>query len=157
LKGKDKFFFIGWEISISKIVSIPCFIIVCIIAYLVTHNKCSNVRYHRIHDLMSIIFCMNDLTANHQFRQGLIDNLSKLIICEITDHDKKHAAVAVVVTNCDRPADIAFDENACDQAAFVLTTRSSKLNNHRVQRTFPGGRIDAGETAEEAALRELEE
>ena len=103
---------------------------------------------------------MNDLTANCQFRQNLVDNLNKLTIREITNHDKKHAAVAIVVTNCDRPADIAeieFDIKTCDQAAFVLTTRSAKLKNHRGQRAFPGGRIDAGETAEEAALRELEE
>ena len=103
---------------------------------------------------------MNDLTTNQQLRKALFENLNGFSIKKITDHDKKHAAVAVVVTNCDRPANIAdieFDEKACDQAAFILTTRSAKLNNHRGQRAFPGGRIDAGETAEQAALRELEE
>jgi len=103
---------------------------------------------------------MKDLTTNLQLRKTLIDNLNKFPVREIVDSDKKHAAVAVVVTNSDRPANIAnltFDENACAQAAFVLTTRSAKLNNHRGQRAFPGGRIDAGETAEQAALRELEE
>jgi len=103
---------------------------------------------------------MNDLTTNQQLRETLFDNLNNFSIQAITDHDKKHAAVAVVVTNCDRSANIAnikFDEDACDQAAFILTTRSAKLNNHRGQRAFPGGRIDAGETAEQAALRELEE
>lgn len=103
---------------------------------------------------------MNNLTTNQQLRETLFNNLNSFSIQEITDHDKKHAAVAVVLTNCDRPANIAnikFDQNACDQAAFILTTRSAKLNNHRGQRAFPGGRIDAGETAEQAALRELEE
>ena len=103
---------------------------------------------------------MNNLTTNQQLRETLFNNLNSFSIQEITDHDKKHAAVAVVLTNCDRPANIAnikFDQNACDQAAFILTTRSAKLNNHRGQRAFPGGRIDAGETAEQAALRELQE
>ena len=103
---------------------------------------------------------MNYLTTNQRLRKTLFDNLNNFSIRAITDHDKKHAAVAVVITDCDRPANIAnikFDENACDQAAFILTTRSAKLNNHRGQRAFPGGRIDAGETAEQAALRELEE
>ena len=103
---------------------------------------------------------MKNLIANQRLRQTLLGNLNNFTIQEIADHDKKHAAVAVVVTNCDRPADIAnikFDENACDQAAFILTTRSAKLTSHRGQRAFPGGRVDAGETAEQAALRELEE
>ena len=103
---------------------------------------------------------MKDLTTNQQLRKAVSDNLNNFSIREITDHGKKHAAVAVVVTNCDRPANIAnikFDEKACDQAAFILTTRSAKLNSHRGQRAFPGGRIDAGETAEQAALRELQE
>jgi len=103
---------------------------------------------------------MNDLTTNQQLRKVIFDNLKCFPVQSITDHHKKHAAVAVVVTNCDRPANIAnikFDKNTCDQAAFILTTRSAKLNNHRGQRAFPGGRIDAGESAEQAALRELEE
>lgn len=41
--------------------------------------------------------------------------------------------------------------------SIILTERSSRLRNHSGQVAFPGGRIDAGENALEAALREAEE
>ena len=42
-------------------------------------------------------------------------------------------------------------------AEVILTRRSWALRNHRGEISFPGGRIDAGETPEEAALREAHE
>ena len=39
----------------------------------------------------------------------------------------------------------------------MLTRRSARLRNHPGQWAFPGGRVDAGESAIEAALRELAE
>jgi 8-oxo-dGTP pyrophosphatase MutT (NUDIX family) len=42
-------------------------------------------------------------------------------------------------------------------AALVLTRRSFKLRHHRGQWALPGGRIDAGETPEQTALREMRE
>ncbi|MEO0367683.1 MAG: CoA pyrophosphatase [Pseudomonadota bacterium] len=57
----------------------------------------------------------------------------------------KRAAVAVVI--------IPFD----GQAGLVLTKRLSTLSAHGGQWSFPGGRLDDGETAEDAAFRELEE
>ena len=59
----------------------------------------------------------------------------------------KHAAVAITV--------IEADDN--QGAAFVLTRRTSKLRNHAGQWALPGGRLDPGETAVQAALRELHE
>ncbi len=41
--------------------------------------------------------------------------------------------------------------------AFLLCRRASRLNRHAGQWALPGGRIDAGETALEAALREVDE
>jgi 8-oxo-dGTP pyrophosphatase MutT (NUDIX family) len=41
--------------------------------------------------------------------------------------------------------------------AFLLTLRASALRAHANQFALPGGRIDPGESVEEAALRELEE
>jgi len=40
---------------------------------------------------------------------------------------------------------------------ILLTKRNAHLNQHAGQVSFPGGRIDAGENAEAAALREAEE
>jgi 8-oxo-dGTP pyrophosphatase MutT (NUDIX family) len=42
-------------------------------------------------------------------------------------------------------------------AAVLLTRRGSRLNDHPGQWALPGGRIDEGETALEAAIREVEE
>jgi 8-oxo-dGTP pyrophosphatase MutT (NUDIX family) len=56
------------------------------------------------------------------------------------------AAVALVLTS---------DE--AGRACFLITRRASRLRNHAGQWALPGGRLDAGETAEGAALREVEE
>lgn len=44
-----------------------------------------------------------------------------------------------------------------DRVELVLTKRSYKLSSHSGQVSFPGGRVDAGETYEQAALREVHE
>lgn len=44
-----------------------------------------------------------------------------------------------------------------EHAAFILTRRAPSLRSHKGQWALPGGRIDAGETASQAALRELHE
>lgn len=57
-----------------------------------------------------------------------------------------------------RPAAVlcaVFDEGA--QAHVVLTRRSSRLRSHAHQVSFPGGRLDPGEDALSAALRETRE
>jgi 8-oxo-dGTP pyrophosphatase MutT (NUDIX family) len=42
-------------------------------------------------------------------------------------------------------------------AEVVLTRRSQSLRRHRGEISFPGGRLDVGETPEDAALREADE
>ena len=44
-----------------------------------------------------------------------------------------------------------------EEAAIIITRRSSKLRDHGGQWALPGGRIDQGERAVQAALRELHE
>jgi len=59
---------------------------------------------------------------------------------------RRPAAVAVVVLS---------DEQG--RACFLLTRRAASLRAHARQWALPGGRLDPGETAAAAALRELEE
>jgi mutator protein MutT len=58
-----------------------------------------------------------------------------------------------------RPAAVALALIADEQAApcFILTLRAAKLKNHAGQWALPGGRLEPGETAAQAAVRELSE
>ena len=60
--------------------------------------------------------------------------------------DRRAAAVALAIT-CDDGG----------SACFLLTRRAVGLRAHGGQWALPGGRIDAGETPRDAALRELHE
>lgn len=61
-----------------------------------------------------------------------------------------------VVDNRGRPLDGRM-VGVAGGAAFLLCRRASRLSRHAGQWALPGGRIDAGETALDAALRETEE
>ncbi|MCB0999014.1 MAG: CoA pyrophosphatase [Acidimicrobiales bacterium] len=97
---------------------------------------------------------------------------------EVGDDDRKRAAVAIVVVDSDPsddddPFDVGVDDlsmvpgdttgldgrmvGVSGGAAFLLCRRASRLNRHGGQWALPGGRLDAGETAVDAALRELDE
>ncbi len=73
-------------------------------------------------------------------------NLDRFEVRAHVDDGLRAAAVAIAL--------IADDDGA---ACFVLTRRAAGLRAHSGQWAIPGGRLDAGETAEQAALRELDE
>jgi mutator protein MutT len=90
------------------------------------------------------------------FRRVLIDGLKGFERYEPVRDPAvvlKRAAVCITLTDAGAGADAGADK----QAAFVLTRRARGLRNHGGQWALPGGRLDAGETAQQAALRELHE
>lgn len=97
---------------------------------------------------------------------------------------RRHAAVAVVLVDSDASHDgepltpIELDQGMLDTdlvdefrahrldgrmvgvaggAAFLLCRRAARLNSHAGQWALPGGRLDPGETPEQAAIRECAE
>jgi 8-oxo-dGTP pyrophosphatase MutT (NUDIX family) len=56
-----------------------------------------------------------------------------------------------------RAAVVIFVYPSCDGWSFPLTKRPPTLPDHPGQISLPGGRIEAGESIEQAALRELSE
>ena len=112
-------------------------------------------------------------------RQRLTHNLAAHERRSVALEGRKHAAVAIVLTDSevgqDRhdpllPADwdmgnVPGETDGLDGrmtgvaggAAFILCRRASRLNKHAGQWALPGGRLDPGETAVDAALRELDE
>lgn len=76
------------------------------------------------------------------------------------DQSLLRAAVAIAVIDEGHGADLqgfAQHSSWSTQAALLLTRRSTRLRKHAGQWALPGGRIDRGETPEEAALREMDE
>ena len=59
--------------------------------------------------------------------------------------DERHSAVLVVLVD------------GAEGPELLFTRRSMHLTNHRGEVSFPGGRLEPGETAVEAALREASE
>lgn len=112
-------------------------------------------------------------------RDRLVDHLTRHDRREVPLDGRKHAAVAIVLTDSEVGEDRHDAEMPDDWtmkrvpgatdgldgrmtgvaggAAFILCRRASRLNKHAGQWALPGGRLDPGETAIDAALRELDE
>lgn len=88
-----------------------------------------------------------DLVHRPALREKFLANLKSFpVLAREAGAKLKRAAVALT---------IAADENG--QSSFLLTRRASKMRAHAGQWALPGGRLDPGEDAVDAALRELQE
>ncbi|MCV7355163.1 NUDIX hydrolase [Mycolicibacterium fluoranthenivorans] len=115
-----------------------------------------------------------DATLRERIQRNLTGHQRR----SVTDPAKRQAAVAVVLVDSElgedrvdpapvddwiagRPMpEAGLDGRMVDVsggAAFVLCRRASRLNSHAAQWALPGGRLDPGETAVDAALRETHE
>jgi 8-oxo-dGTP pyrophosphatase MutT (NUDIX family) len=112
-------------------------------------------------------------------RERIATNLAHHDRLELALEGRRHAAVAILLVDSESGSDvddphgvdaerlavIPSDVTGLDGqmagvaggASFVLCRRSAGLNTHASQWALPGGRIDQGETAIDAALRETDE
>jgi 8-oxo-dGTP pyrophosphatase MutT (NUDIX family) len=112
-------------------------------------------------------------------RETMATNLAGHPVRTVNIDHRKRAAVAIVVVDSgpDATADAGFAppwvdmtgvpgdidgfdgriESVAGGAAFLLCRRPERMNRHAGQWALPGGRLDDGETPEQAALRELHE
>lgn len=93
-------------------------------------------------------------------RERLRQQLAAFPVRTLQHEGHRRAAVAVPVTHAGFGAGLPgmpMHERWSDAPALLLTRRAESLRSHAGQWALPGGRIDAGETPEEAALRELHE
>ena len=81
-----------------------------------------------------------------RFRAQIADRLANFPRQDVPGENLRHAAVTLVIT-----------PGPSGEACFVITRRAPRLARHAHQWALPGGRLDAGESVIEAALRETEE
>jgi len=94
------------------------------------------------------------------FRQQLARRLAAFDVRSIGLADRRHAAVALAVIDEGHGAAVDGLPTPTEWSAapaLLLTRRAADLRAHAGQWALPGGRIDTGETPEQAALRELAE
>lgn len=89
---------------------------------------------------------MLTLAMSDALREALFANLQRFEARADPVEGRKQAAVALAV--------VADEQGA---PAVIITKRTPRLSSHAGQWALPGGRLDPGETAEQAALRELQE
>jgi 8-oxo-dGTP pyrophosphatase MutT (NUDIX family) len=99
--------------------------------------------------------------SSHPALEGqLRARLAHFDVRPLPTEGRRHAAVALVVVEeglgADLPA-LASHTHWQDRPALLLTRRADNLRSHAGQWALPGGRIEPGESAEVAALRELAE
>lgn len=79
-------------------------------------------------------------------KQSIAENIRGFDRRPLPLGDRRHAAVVMCIVKDEAGA-----------PTFLLTRRAARMRAHARQWALPGGRIDDGESLEEAALRELRE
>ena len=100
------------------------------------------------------------MQRDDRLRETLRRRLSGAAVQTLDASGLRRAAVVLAVVDAGLGADLpGFARRAAwsTEAAVVLTRRAVALSRHAGQWALPGGRIDSGETAAAAALRELHE
>jgi 8-oxo-dGTP pyrophosphatase MutT (NUDIX family) len=100
------------------------------------------------------------MRCDDSLREHIRTNLGAFELHRADPGAHRVAAVAVAVAEEGEGArldGIAAPSEWSSEAALILTRRALGLRNHPDQWALPGGRVDAGESAEHAALRELVE
>lgn len=100
------------------------------------------------------------LPADLRLRERVRARLQEVELRAIDDRAGRRAAVAVAIAEEGAGAELpGMPRHAVwsPEAALLLTRRAAHLKRHAGQWALPGGRLDPGETAEQAALREMHE
>ncbi len=103
---------------------------------------------------------MKNIICNEKLLRHIKINLAGFDVQTHPEKGLKQAAVAITIVDTRHDPDIyniPFSEIWGQEAAIVLTQRASRLRKHAGQWALPGGRMDANESPEETALRELSE
>jgi len=100
------------------------------------------------------------MLADTSLRECIAERLRRFAVQDLPAPSLRRAAVALaLIEEGDGAAlpGIATPTHWSRAAAVLLTRRAGHLRNHAGQWALPGGSIDAGESPEQAALRELQE
>ena len=100
------------------------------------------------------------MLADTPLRELIAERLQRFDVRSLHAPGSRHAAVALtIIEEGDGAAlpGIATPAGWSRSAAVLLTRRAEHMRNHAGQWALPGGSVDAGESSEQAALRELHE
>ncbi|MCS4292625.1 8-oxo-dGTP pyrophosphatase MutT (NUDIX family) [Comamonas sp. BIGb0152] len=102
----------------------------------------------------------HNMPLSDALRSRIHTRLQHFAVQRMAGGDQAQAAVALVLLDEGPGAGLEGmppPAQWSEDAALLLTRRALHMRNHPGQWALPGGRIEPGETAEQAALRELHE
>lgn len=100
------------------------------------------------------------MQRDEQFKTQIGTALNGFAINALSHPGQHAAAVVLAVIDAGHGPDLPglpTHRAWSTEAALLLTRRAGRLRNHAGQWALPGGRVEPGESAQQAALRELSE